>query len=206
MWRLWLGLALYACFQILVENILLTDDLVYDAFINQLSYERITEIINQSQKWRWFVYFLFPIYLLLKISLITFTFSIGLFILNLKTSYRQLFSIVIIAEFIFFIPYFIKLIWFLIFYSNYTLEDIKFFYPLSIFSLFDSPREIENWLFYPLQLLNFFELAFWCILAYQLRKILQSDFTTSLGFVASTYGVGLLLWVIFVMFLTVSLT
>jgi hypothetical protein len=205
MWRLWFGLALYACFQLAVDYILLTDDLVYDAFINQLSYQRITEIINQSQKWRWFIYFLFPLYLLLKILFITCTFSIGTFFSNGEISFKRLLSVVITSEYIFFIPFFIKLIWFIFFQPNYTLEDIKYFYPLSILSLLDQ-QEIANWLVYPLQLLNFFELVYWCILAYQLKKILHRDFVGSLGFVASTYVLGLLLWVILVMFLTVSFT
>ncbi|MFN7839937.1 MAG: hypothetical protein ACK5QG_18395, partial [Bacteroidota bacterium] len=62
------------------------------------------------------------------------------------------------------------------------------------------------WLVYPIQLLNVFELLYWIALAWQLQEVLEKPFAESLGFVAKTYGVGLAVWVVVVMFLTVSIS
>lgn len=71
---------------------------------------------------------------------------------------------------------------------------------------FFSHSELEPWLVYPIQLLNVFELLYWAVLAWQLQEVLKKSFPESLGFVMKTYGVGLTVWVVVVMFLTVSLT
>lgn len=135
----------------------------------------------------------------------TLCFSIGAFLYGYENSFKTFFRITINAEFVFLIPIIIKIIWFSFFRTDYDLIDLKNFSPLSALDI-AYQNSSELWYIYPLRLLNFFELAYWCILAYQLKDILNRDFAGSLGFVASTYGVGLLLWVIFVMFLTVSLT
>jgi hypothetical protein len=185
--------------------ILLTEDVYYEVLQNQISLEKIDELISGNQKWGWLIYTFIPIFLFLKISLVVGSLFIGTSIQRNTISMRPIFKIVILSEFIFLLLPIIKLVWFSVFNTDYNLNDLQLFSPLSIFSL-TSQNLVESWLVYPLCLLNLFELAYWCILAWQLKDILNRDFVGSLGFVAKTYGVGLLLWVIFVMFLTVSLT
>jgi hypothetical protein len=43
-------------------------------------------------------------------------------------------------------------------------------------------------------------------LAYLMREVIESDFAQSLKLVLVSYGTGLLIWVIFITFLTVSLS
>ncbi len=57
-----------------------------------------------------------------------------------------------------------------------------------------------------LQLVNLFEIAYWLLLADLLKKIINRPFWKSFEFVLSTYGVGLLIWTVFVVFLTLNLT
>lgn len=184
--------------------ILLSEDIYYNTFNEQLSFERINELINLNKKWSWVIYAITPIFYLFKFFIVSICLLIGAFLLRVDVSQKSLIKIVLISEFVFIIPSIIKLLWFSLVQTDYTLINLQYFSPISAFSLFEL-TDVQPWLFYPLQLLNVFELLYWCVLAYQLKNILNRDFVGSLGFVASTYGVGLLLWVIFVMFLTVSL-
>lgn len=198
-------LLLYEILFFATDYLLVSDDLIYNSFADQISYERLMEIISDDKENKWLSYFIIPIFLLLRFFMVGLSLTTGGIIIGVENAFTRFFRLVIIAEFVFILPMLIKIFWFSFIQTDYSLIELQHFSPLSIFSLFNH-TEVEPWLAYPLQILNLFELAFWCTLAWQLKKILDRDFAGSLGFVASTYGVGLLLWVILVMFLTVSLT
>ena len=61
-------------------------------------------------------------------------------------------------------------------------------------------------LVFPLSLLNVFEALYWLALAWLLTGVVEKPIGSTLKTVATSYGSGLLLWVLFVMFLTVNLT
>jgi hypothetical protein len=191
--------------QFTTEVFLVSDELIYDSLISRLSLERISEMLAQGKKWKWLSYVFLPIFLLIKILFVVICFSIGGLFLNIESSFKKFFTIVTKAEFVFLIPGVIKLFWFSFFQTNYTLQDLQFFSPLSAISFFN-PTELDPWLAYPLQLLNVFEVVYWLLLAYQLKPVLNETFPSSLGFVGRTYGVGLIVWVILVMFLIVSIS
>jgi hypothetical protein len=89
------------------------------------------------------------------------------------------------------------------FATNYTLEDLQFFYPLSAANLF-APNELEAWWVYPFQLINLFEVAYWVILAILLGRALQISTGKAAEYVIKGYGSGLLLWVLLVVFITLN--
>jgi len=201
-------LLLVSCFaglQFATETLLFSDDLIYDSLINQLSYERISELLNQGKKWKWLSYVFVPIVFLVKATFVATCLSIGGIFARVEESFAKFFSMAVNAEFIFLIPGIIKLLWFSFFNVNYTLQDLQYFSPLSVLSIL-SQSEIEPMFLYPIQLLNLFEVAYWFTIAYQLKPILEKNFGYSLGFLAKTYGVGLAVWVVVVMFLTVSIS
>ncbi len=185
------------------EYVLVSDYLLYDFWIDQLSYERISEMLEQGRNWKWLSYLLLPIILLLKLFLVSVCLTIGALIINFNKEFEDFFRTALVAEFIFLLPLLIKLFWFSLFQTNYSLPDLQYFYPLSALSLFN-PQDIETYLIYPLQLINLFEVAYWILLAKGVQSGTNTGFYSSLGFVASSYGVGLLLWVIVVLFLTVN--
>jgi hypothetical protein len=199
---LW-GLSLLS--KIFVNTYIVTDDVIVDFLDQRLSLERISHVLEQREKWRWLTYFTPPIYYLLKFLLISICFLTGSLFLRVEKSFEKFFPIIIKAEFILLVPAIVKLFWFSLYQTNYRLDDLQYFSPLSIFSLFN-PTEVDAWLAYPLQLLNLFEFLYWLALAYQLKEVLGKSFFGCFRFVASTYGVGLLIWVVLVMFLTVSIS
>ncbi len=196
---------LYSIVQFGVQRILISDDLTYEALISQLSYERISDALAQGKKWEWLSYAFLPFILFIKILFSVVCLSIGAIFLSVENGFKQFFTAATNAEFVFAALGFVKLIWFSFIEVNYTLQDLQFFSPLSALSLF-KPTELDPWLLYPLQLLSVFEVLYWIVLAYQLKEILGKNFSSSFGFVAKTYGVGLFIWVLLVMFLIVSIS
>lgn len=195
----------YLLLQIGTGFLLMTDEIFYDSLINKLSYERISELLAQGKKWQWLSYVLLPMLIFFKILFVVICFSIGGLFLKTETSFKKFFGIATTAEFVFLIPSVIKLLWFSFVKTNHTLQDLQLFSPLSAINLFN-PTELDPWFVYPIQLLNVFELLYWLLLAYQLKPVLNENFSGSLGFAGRTYGVGLVIWVILVMFLMVSIS
>ncbi|UYN87097.1 MAG: hypothetical protein KIT51_02130 [Cyclobacteriaceae bacterium] len=109
-----------------------------------------------------------------------------------------------VAEFVFFIPPILKVLWFGIFHIDYTLKDLQIFSPLSALNLINRDS-VEPWLLYPFQILNVFELVYWLVLAYGLYELTGERYSKMLGIVAASYGTGLLLWIVFIVFLTINL-
>lgn len=187
------------------SEFLVSDELIYDSLINRLSHERISEVLEQGKKWSWLSYVFLPVVVFVKIYFVVICFSIGGLFLNIESGFKKLFAIATNAEFVFIAPAVIKLLWFSLVKTDYTLQDLQYFSPLSVLGLF-RPTDLDTWLIYPLQLLNAFELLYWLALAYQLKEVLGENLSGSIGFVAKTYGVGLFIWVVLVMFVVVNIS
>ena len=196
-------IAVQCLFVFLSNYLLVSDDLYYSSLGEQLSYERIEEMLAQGRKYEWLGYVILPVITLLKLSLVGSCLSIGVFFATNKFSFKSAFGVALVAEFVFLIPTILKILWFAFIQTNYTLKDLQFFYPLSVLNFFDASI-IESWLVYPFQLLNVFEVVYWLVLAKGVQKIIQKDFTPSFEIVLASYGAGLVLWVAIVMFITVS--
>lgn len=83
--------------------------------------------------------------------------------------YTDIFKLVLLCEFIFFIPRAIKYGWFIL-QDGYTFEDVRNFNPFSIYGLFD-PSAIPEWLIYPLRFVNLFECVYLVGLVYGVSVI-----------------------------------
>ena len=176
----------------------------------KLNAKQIENFFNFQKKWQWFSCAIIPIILLIKTSIISSVLYIGTFFYSkAKVTFKQLFNAVIKAEFVFLLVGVAKIIWFYFFQTNYTLEDLQYFYPLSALNIVGY-KGLDNWFIYPLQVLNLFELAYWLLLSYFIGKLAFTEKDKGkpmdLGFkiVASSYGSALLLWVVVVMFFTLN--
>ena len=56
------------------------------------------------------------------------------------------------------------------------------------------------------RVINIFEVTYWFILAYLIGKEINDTTEKALSIVASSYGVGLLIWVASVMFFTLNIS
>lgn len=186
------------------KEILNTDELVIRSLAEQLTNEQLLDYLKLRNNLEWAHYFVTPIILIIKLCLIAGILDIGCFFFEKEIKYKKLFNIVVKAEFIFLGVIVLKTGWFLFFMPNYTLEDLQYFYPLSLINLIDY-REYKTWFIYPLQIVNLFEIVYWFLLAHLLGKSLKLSTEKSLIIIASSYGIGLLIWIIAVMFFTLNM-
>jgi hypothetical protein len=189
----------------LINYTLIHEGLFYEYFKGKIDNTRIAELVGRSPSGEAWEYLAIPFFFFAKFNALAIIFSCGAFLNNREISYSSFFETALYSDFILLAPLFLRLVWFNLLYIDYTLEDLHNFFPLSLYSILDTGT-IDHWLAYPTQLLNVFELAYWIVLALQLEEVLEKPFAESLGFVAKTYGVGLAVWVLVVMFLTVSIS
>jgi hypothetical protein len=187
------------------DEILNTKEIVLQSFSQQVTKEMLSSIIDFRQKWQWLGYFLLPLLLLIKALIIAAILDIGCFFFNKEIQYKKLFNIVIKAEFVFLLVIVFKTAWFYLFQTDYDLEDLQYFYPLSALNIIGY-EGLQSWFIYPFQVLNLFELAYWFILAYLIGKEINDTTEKGLSIVASSYGVSLLIWVVGVMFFTLNMS
>lgn len=204
----WLLFAIITAFGLLLtfagQYLLLSDELYFNAFAEQMTFEQIEKTIDQSHQWSWLGYALLPIFNLLKFTLVASCLSLGYYFAVDRWVFKSFFRVAVQAELVLLLPSLLKLLWFLFVRTDYSLQDLQFFYPLSLLNLFDA-KAMSPYLLYPLQLANLFEVAYWFVLAYGVSQRIEIPMPKAFGVVAASYGSGLLVWVVFIMFLTVSL-
>lgn len=186
-------------------NYLYFSEIIYfQTFGDQLVEERINILFKISKKWQWFGYALIPIVVLIRVGFTSICLYIGLFVVDLKIPFRDLFKVTLLADFVFVFAGLTKMVILIFFKDVSTLYDLQF-QPLSLMELFDR-ESVDQLLYYPLSLVSVFELIYWLTLAWLLTEVVEKPFGSTFKTVASSYGTGLLLWVLFIMFLTVNLT
>ena len=186
-----------------INYLFLTEGLYYQSYSMQLAAKRIAKMIEVSQKWQWIGYVFVPIIILMRVCFTSICIYIGCFLTNIKVGFNQLFKVGLLADFVFVLAGIIKLVILIFFKDISTISDLQF-QPLSLLELFDR-NSVDPLFIYPFSLISVFEMLYWLALAGLLSSVINQPFGNSLKTVASSYGIGLLLWVLFVMFLTVNL-
>jgi hypothetical protein len=187
-----------------LNYLFLFDSLYFQSFGEKIATDRIAKIIEQSHKWQWLGYVFIPIVVLLRVSFTTICLYTGFFLANFKVRFKDLFKVALLADFVFVLAGLVKLVILIFFKEVNTLNDLQF-QPMSLMEVFDRTK-VDALLLYPLSLISIFELLYWLTLAWLLSGITERPVGNSLKTVASSYGTGLALWVLFVMFLTVNLS
>ncbi|QEM07215.1 hypothetical protein DIU31_028325 [Mucilaginibacter rubeus] len=159
-----------------------------------------TGIYNSLQKYLYLSNILYGIF---KLTLIALIINTGLYLSDVNVAFGKTFLITVLCEFIFLVPAIIKIFWFKHYYPNGTLTDWHRVYILSALSLVD--KVPADW-YYPLQTLNVFEVAYWFLLAFGIKKISKLNFDQSLRIVVLSYVPALFVWIAFISFCTVILS
>ncbi|MEI6277184.1 MAG: hypothetical protein WCP08_14390 [Prolixibacteraceae bacterium] len=161
-------------------------------------------MIEISNKLQWIGYVFISIIVPIRVSFTATCLYIGCFLANSQAHFRELFKVALLADFVFVLSGITKLVILIFFKDVGTLVDLQF-QPLSFLELFPQ-GSMDKLFIYPFSLLSVFELLYWLVLAWLLSGLLEKPFDYSLTRVATSYGTGLFLWILFVMFLTVNLT
>ena len=158
--------------------------------MQSLVYDQIKNLI--------YIYAFF--YLVIKVLLIATLLATGLFFFDTAVSFRRLILLVIRCEFIFLIPAAVKLLWF---WQERKIVDLvtwQNFYFLSAAMIIP---DIKPALLLPLQTINAFEIAYWFLLAAGIAKVALISFDKALRIVCLSYIPALLIWITFLVYLTI---
>ncbi|MCT2407386.1 hypothetical protein NZD88_07500 [Chryseobacterium antibioticum] len=190
---------LYFTLTFLDKNFISTSSKIFDFLSKDYPSEMVQNYMESQKKWWWVSYATIPLLIGIKILLVTFCLNfIKLFDLPglEKVKFSDIITLVLIAEFVFIIAGFYKFVNFYWIDTDYTLENLQTYYPISLLNIKEY-ISAEKWLAYPLQLVNLFELFYWGILAWGIWELSEQkiSFKKSFGLTTITYGIGLLFWV-----------
>lgn len=191
----------------LSKALLINEVMFYNAYSEQLTYDRSLKLFEDLKKLSWISYAFTPIALLIKFSIISFVLYIGIVFYNIqnKITLGLVFKVVIGSEFVYISAGFIKFIWFYLFAGNYDLNDLSFFYPASLINFFNIGEVSKLWI-YPLQSVNLFHLIYIISISFSLNKVCFIEKAVSDKIVLLSYIPALVLWVVLIMFLTLDIT
>ncbi len=189
----------------LSKNVLINEIVFYNSYSEQLSYERSIKLFEELKRLSWINYVFLPLMLIIKFTVTSIVLYAGVFFCNLheKISFGLIFRIVIACEIIFVFAGFTKFLWFYLFAGNYDLNDINFFYPLSLVNLFDRSEVSKIWIF-PLQSVNLFQMMYIFILSVGLTRAGSIERIKSEKVVIYSYMPALLFWVVLIMFISID--
>jgi hypothetical protein len=189
----------YVIVTYLINKYVLDDNYLYHSFSGHLSTTQISSVIDIRNRFEWIIYASLPLLLVIKIVLVSACVYAGAVFGGYKIRYADIFKIIMLADLVLVLALVVKLFYFLLAGAG-DADTVKTFYPLSVMQLLDS-KTIPNYLVYPLQLINVFEIGYCLVIALGLRAFLRSTLWSSLKLVASTYGVALLVWSLLTVFL-----
>lgn len=203
----WVFLAICAFYGIataLQQHFILTDDVYFNSLGEQVAYERIEAMLDKQKNQAWISYCFIPLVVLTQVFLITLCLNVGTLFLKDKISFTKIFSLV---TKVLIVPAFFRVLMVIImivFYDIRTFDDIANTFSFALTNLFDI-KALPTWLVYPLSTINLYEALFWVLLAYGVKWLMNMNFNKSLSFVSYTYGVGLAMWLVFLIFLQLNL-
>ncbi len=200
---------LYSLLTFLDKTYITTDSKIFDFLAKDYPSSVVQDYMDSQKKWWWISYTVTPVLIRIKVLLVAFCLNFIKIISEKleQVKFRDLLTIVLMAEFVFVIAGFYKFFNFYLVDTDYTLETLQTCYPLSLIN-FKEAISTEKWLAYPLQLCNLFEMMYWGFLAWGIWQLADKkiSYQRSLGYVALTYGIGLLFWVGVVCFLILSVS
>ena len=200
---------LYSLLTFLDKTYITTDSKIFDFLAKDYPSSVVQNYIESQKKWWWVSYAVTPVLIGIKVLLVAFCLNFVKIISEKleDVKFRDILTVVLIAEFVFIIAGFYKFFNFYLIDTDYTLETLQTYYPLSLIN-YKEAISTEKWLAYPLQLANVFELMYWGVLAWGIWQLADKkiSYQRSLGYVALTYGIGLLFWVGVVCFLILSVS
>ena len=200
---------LYSLLTFLDKAYITTDSKIFDFLAKDYPSSVVQNYMESQKKWWWVRYAVTPVLIGIKVLLVAFCLNFVKIISEKleQVKFSDILMVVLMAEFVFVIAGFYKFFNFYLIETDYTLETLQTYYPLSLINFKDA-ISTEKWLAYPLQLCNVFELFYWGILAWGIWELADKkiSYIKSLGYVALTYGIGLLFWVGVVCFLILSVS
>jgi hypothetical protein len=205
-WKLFTGVVMLNLLLLFLSQAALINEIVFfNTYSEQLTYDRAMEVFSKMKSLAWVSYIITPVLMLIKFSAISVLLYIGVFFSDLhkEITLGKIFKVVIVSELVFIAASITKLLWFIFFAGNYTLDDMSFFYPLSLINLFNRAELATYWI-YPLQTVNIFQLLYVLILALGLSRVSSLKKEVADRVVLGTYVPAIAVWIALIMFLSID--
>lgn len=188
----------------LIQYFFFSESVFYTTYAEQFTAERTHKLYESSKDWRWLSIILFPLLLIAKVIYNSFWITAGSLLHSERGMFKTNFNVCLKAEYIFVLMLVLKFIWLLFFKQVNNLTDLSYM-PGSLLNFFTVDK-IPQWLIYPLQTVNIWELLF-CIIGTSMYSI-QFNLTTikAAQLFCVPYLSGLFIWVLTVVFLTLQFT
>lgn len=208
--RVFLILTFYSICLFIVGYLLIDIESMMKAeFANQVEIEIpenvLLDMLEDMRYWNKFsVIFTFLI-LSIKSFLMALVLYAGLFFANRHQGVKlgSLFKVAVYAESIIVLAGMVKVVFGA--FSDFTYTEFSLFYPLSVLS-FLNPEAIQPLWYYPLQLLNVFEIIYIFLLIYFFSQEIEIKNTESSKVVLGSYLFSMSFWLILILFLTLNFT
>lgn len=195
----------YAVLTFISNRYLLKEEVLIRSYSDQLTLQSIEALLGIKDRYEWVGYVFTPIILLLKIVFTTICVSICAVLSTIDFKFKTIFRAALLAELVFISAQILYLINISFHLDTLKLETVANYYPLTALSYFGTGNVVQ-WLRYPLQTINVFELLYMVVIAWLLSKQWKEDFMESLALVVPSYGTGLILWLVFVTFITLQIS
>ncbi|EKB47423.1 hypothetical protein [Cecembia lonarensis] len=203
-------LAFYALSLFIIGFLMLDiESMIMAELANQVEIEIpenvLLEMLEEMKYWNKFsVLFTFLI-LTIKCFLMGLVLYAGLFFANRHQGIKlgSLFKVAVYAESIIVLAGMVKVAFGAL--SDFTYTEFSLFYPLSVLS-FLKPEAIQPLWYYPLQLLNVFEIIYIFLLIYYFSQEIEIKKTESSKVVLGSYLFSMSFWLILILFLTLNFT
>ena len=204
-WFIFAALCLgYATTSYIQDTFIVTKEVYYNSLGEQLTMDRIDTMLERQTELKFVSYLFLPFIIVLKATIVALCLNCGMMMINYPIHFGSLLKLVLRSSIVFLIGK-LALTCILLFSTIQTFDDLVATNKFAITGFIDKAN-IPTWLMYPLSTLNVFELAFWLLLTAGISSLLEKSFKVSLGFVAMTYGLGLLIWMTFIVFLQLNLS
>ncbi|MDR3287793.1 MAG: hypothetical protein LBT27_10180 [Prevotellaceae bacterium] len=175
-------------------------------YLNSLSsrydeHNKLIEFIHNDRALEWANYFMSFAIVLIPALLITFTLNVGTIFREYKIKFATLFRITLKAQIVFALGYFVSVVLKStgIIEKQWDMIDNNYFYQSAAYFFKDGGYPF--WVMYPLQIINITEITHLLILAFGFSYISKFGYLKSLGFVSVFYGIAMIVWIIFTVFL-----
>lgn len=192
---------LQAAASYLTNEFVLTDELLGTEWSASYDSVRIADMLDQRKKWTLLGYSIIPGVLLVKISYTSLCLSTGCALADWTFRFRDIFRVSTHAEAVFAGALVMHLGWSLFGKEFTSVADYVSFYPFSALQ-FVRLDASEMWMAYPLKTANVFEVAYVGALGWGLTNVLRKAPRRVFALVVLSYGIGLMLLVASVTFLS----
>lgn len=187
-----------------VIRIFYIDDLFFlNSYGGKFDQQYVQQMLSFDKKWGFIKYVFIPFGLFLRISLVTYIIYLGLYLVNVDVSIKYLYKVTILGELIFLVFTITRTI--LIFFHNFTsFEELGRYAPFRFITV-ETISNYPPWIKIPMLIINPVEILYWFVLSFLISKLLSWNYFKSTLLVIKTYVVGLIVWIIFIVFINTVL-